>query len=103
MAPINEPLPAPDAIAPDASETTDIATAWRKNGRRPTRRATPKPLPPARPAHYKVISVSIYTADFEQLVAKVAELKRRGKTKMTKSELIRLAVAELDLDKVAPR
>ena len=53
-----------------------------------------------RPTHYKVICISIYTRDLEDLDAKVAELKRRGWTKANKSQLIRLALATLDLDKL---
>jgi hypothetical protein len=55
---------------------------------------------PARPTHYKVICISMYTKDIEELEAKVHELKRRGWTKANKSHLIRLALAQLDLDKL---
>ncbi len=79
------------------SETTDIASTWRKSGRRGAKKATKV----VRPAHYKVICISIYTTDLQQLDAKVAELKKRGKTKMSKSELIRLALANLNIDEVA--
>lgn len=54
----------------------------------------------ARPTHYKVICISMYTRDLEELDAKVHELKRRGWTKANKSHLIRLALAQLDLDKL---
>jgi hypothetical protein len=53
---------------------------------------------PPRPTHYKVICISMYTRDLEELEAKVAELKRRGWTKANKSQLIRLALSQLDLD-----
>lgn len=53
-----------------------------------------------KPTHYKVICISMYTRDLEELEAKVAELKRRGWTKANKSQLIRLALATLDLDKL---
>jgi hypothetical protein len=53
-----------------------------------------------RPSHYKVICISLYTRDLEELAAKVAELKRRGWTKANKSELIRIALDKLDLDSV---
>lgn len=70
--------------------------------------ASPRPVAPARaergrddkPTHYKVICISMYTQDLEELDAKVAELKRRGWTKANKSQLIRLALAALDLDKL---
>jgi hypothetical protein len=47
-----------------------------------------------------VICISIYTRDLEELEAKVAELKRRGWTKANKSQLIRLALSQIDLDKL---
>ena len=53
-----------------------------------------------RPTHYKVICISLYTQDIEDLEAKVGELKRRGWTKANKSQLLRLALAQLDLDKL---
>ena len=55
---------------------------------------------PARPTHYKVICISMYTRDLEELDAKVAELKRRGWTKANKSQLIRLALSQIDIDKL---
>jgi hypothetical protein len=57
-----------------------------------------------KPTHYKVICISMYTRDIEELEAKVAELKRRGWTKASKSQLIRIALSQVDLDKlVTPR
>jgi hypothetical protein len=53
-----------------------------------------------RPTHYKVICISMYTRDIEDLDAKVAELKRRGWTKANKSQLIRLALSQIDIDKL---
>ena len=70
------------------------------------RNAAPAPAPvakrakAARPTHYKVICISMYTRDLEDLDAKVAELKRRGWTKANKSQLIRLALSQIDLDKL---
>ena len=58
------------------------------------------PSRPPRPTHYKVICISMYTRDLEELEAKVAELKRRGWTKANKSQLIRLALSQIDLDKL---
>jgi hypothetical protein len=64
------------------------------SGRRRSRAAT------ARPTHYKVICISMYTRDLEELDAKVNELKKRGWTKANKSHLIRLALSQLDLDRL---
>jgi hypothetical protein len=56
--------------------------------------------PAARPAHYKVICISLYIKDLERLDAHVDELKARGLTKANRSALIRVALEQLDLDKV---
>jgi hypothetical protein len=53
-----------------------------------------------KPTHYKVICISLYTSDIEELDAKVAELKRRGVPRMSKSELIRIALARLDINTI---
>jgi hypothetical protein len=53
-----------------------------------------------KPAHYKVICISLYTKDLEDLDARVEALKARGLTKANRSALIRVALEQLDLDKV---
>jgi hypothetical protein len=58
------------------------------------RKAEPKP------AHYKVICISLYTGDLERLDGFVHALKARGMTKANRSALIRVALEQLDLDKV---
>ena len=68
-------------------------------GRRSAPPAAPS-LRTAKPTHYKVICISMYTQDIDELETKVAELKKRGWTKANKSHLIRLALAQLDLDKL---
>ena len=54
----------------------------------------------AKPTHYKVICISMYTKDLEQLDEIVEKLKTRGITKANRSALIRVALEQLDLDKV---
>ncbi|HEY8073944.1 MAG TPA: hypothetical protein VIF62_07540 [Labilithrix sp.] len=54
----------------------------------------------AKPTHYKVICISMYTKDLERLDELVEELKSRGITKANRSALIRVALEQLDLDKV---
>lgn len=54
----------------------------------------------AKPQHYKVICISLYTKDLERLDRLVDELKARGLTKANRSALIRVALDQLDLDKV---
>lgn len=53
-----------------------------------------------RPAHYKVICISLYNEDLARLDGMVDELKRRGFTKANRSALIRFALEQADLDKV---
>jgi hypothetical protein len=55
---------------------------------------------PAKPTHYKVVCISLYTEDIAHLESLVAELKRRGHTKANKSQLIRAALAQVDLAKI---
>jgi hypothetical protein len=53
-----------------------------------------------RPAHYKVICISLYNEDLARLDGMVEELKKRGFTKANRSALIRFALEHADLDKV---
>src|SRR6516165_11853864 len=54
----------------------------------------------SKPLHYKVICISLYTRDLERLDALVDELKARGVTKANRSALIRVALDQVDLNKV---
>jgi hypothetical protein len=93
-------------MAHDPLRDADVILSEEYYGRRapgeppvgPSRRA---PSGQLKPTHYKVICISMYTRDIEELEAKVAELKRRGWTKASKSQLIRLALSQVDLDKLA--
>ena len=61
----------------------------------------PAVLPkPPRPTHYKIVCISLYTEDITRLQDHVRELKRRGHSKANKSQVIREALLQLDLDKV---
>jgi hypothetical protein len=97
----HDPLADADAILSEEyygrrREGTAAATDGRK-----TRHAGKDPANgKARPTHYKVICISMYTRDLEDLDAKVAELKKRGWTKANKSQLIRLALSQIDIDKL---
>lgn len=62
------------------------------------RRAVPDAK--ARPEHYKVICISLYTEDLDRLDAAVKDLKRRGHTKASRSSVLRAAMLQLDLTKV---
>lgn len=50
-----------------------------------------------KPAHYKVVCLSVYTRDLDEWDAKIAQAKRLGYTSATRSSLVRLAMAKLDL------
>jgi hypothetical protein len=60
----------------------------------------PPAVKPAKPTHYKVVCISLYTEDIAHLEELVAELKRRGHTKANKSQLIRAALSQVDLSKI---
>jgi hypothetical protein len=53
-----------------------------------------------KPTHYKVICISLYTKDLVKLDQMVEELKARGVTKANRSALIRVALEQVDLDRV---
>jgi len=53
-----------------------------------------------KPSHYKVICISMYTEDLDNLDRMVDALKSRGLTKASRSALIRYALGAIDLDKV---
>ena len=91
----HNPLSDTDAILSEDFYGRNAAPAPSKPHRRTRRASKPKPT------HYKVICISMYTKDIENLEAKVAELKRRGYTKANKSQLIRMALNQVDLDKLA--
>lgn len=63
-------------------------------------RAAPRASREAKPTHYKVICISMYTDDLKKLDAMVDELKARGLTKASRSALIRYALDSVDLEKV---
>ncbi len=70
---------------------------------RPTREMEPvvaRRMPAPKPQHYKIVSISLYNEDIERLNNMVRELKRRGHYKANKSQLIRHALARLDLDEI---
>jgi hypothetical protein len=54
----------------------------------------------AKPLHYKVICISMYTDDLKRLDTMVESLKARGLTKANRSALIRYALSEVNLERV---
>jgi len=95
----HDPLSDTDAILSEEYYGRPTGTDTAPRARR-GRAGTADPTGKLRPTHYKVICISMYTQDLEELDAKVAELKRRGWTKANKSQLIRLALSQIDLDKL---
>ena len=55
---------------------------------------------PSKPKTYKVICISAYDADLKDLDDKVRALKARGFTKANRSSVIRMAIADLDVNKI---
>jgi hypothetical protein len=97
----HDPLADADAILSEEYYGRRRDGAAASGDGRKTRHAAKEPANgKPRPTHYKVICISMYTSDLEDLDAKVAELKRRGWTKANKSQLIRLALSQIDIDKL---
>ena len=85
----------------DADEVQGVLSgAFYAPDDRPLRARARKAQAVPKPLHYKVICISLYTKDLERLDARVDELKARGLTKANRSALIRVALEQLDLDKV---
>ena len=80
--------PAADAEADQAADAAAAAPAELEPAKKP------------RPTHYKVVCISLYVEDIDRLDSLVAELKRRGHTKANKSQVIRAALEQIDLDQV---
>ena len=95
---VHDPLSDSDAILSEEYYGRRVRDGGDPRSDGPRRRTASGQL---KPTHYKVICISMYTRDIEELEAKVAELKRRGWTKASKSQLIRLALSQIDLDKLA--
>lgn len=49
---------------------------------------------------YKIVAISLYHKDIEEISEKVAALRAGGHTTMNRSKLIRIAVRQLNLKKV---
>jgi len=96
----DEKLMAHDPLSDADAILSEEYYGRRQGAEKPARGTASTAAKAQRPTHYKVICISMYTRDLEELDAKVAELKRRGWTKANKSQLIRLALAQIDLDKL---
>jgi hypothetical protein len=84
----------------DAGEVREVLEeTFYRNGPRSTRS---EPKKKSTPDHYQVICISLYKEDLERLDAMVAELKRQGHRKMSRSALIRFALSHAPLDDLPP-
>ena len=90
-APGRKPAATPPPAALDSGGADDDAEA---------EPADCEPAKKPRPTHYKVVCISLYVEDIDRLDGLVAELKRRGHTKANKSQVIRAALEQIDLDQV---
>ena len=86
-------------MAHDPLSDADAILSEQYYGRGADRRPAPAG-DKAKPTHYKVICISMYTGDLERLDEMVDELKAMGITKANRSALIRHALATVDLQKV---
>jgi hypothetical protein len=84
----------------DADEVQGVLSGAFYSPDPPRERRARKAAPSPKPLHYKVICISLYKRDLERLDELVDELKARGITKANRSALIRVALDQLDLDKV---
>jgi hypothetical protein len=102
-----EPMATPGRVGPRPAlahnplDGEDLLVDAVFGGARPHRPALRVGPAAPKPPHYKIVSISLYNEDIERLDHMVAELKRRGIYKANKSELIRQALARLDLDMLA--
>ena len=77
-----------------------LSTGFYTNQRPAAAREAQPPPRSQKPAHYKVICISLYNDDLRRLDAMVDSLKARGMTKANRSALIRYALGEVDLESV---
>jgi hypothetical protein len=83
----------------DRDEVEGVLSSSFYSERSPGKAADPV-LREEKPAHYKVICISMYTEDLKRLDEMVDSLKARGLTKANRSALIRYALSAVDLDRV---
>jgi hypothetical protein len=87
---------------PLADDDATMATMFyaRPVARVPARPAEPARKDAVRPTHYKVVSISLYNEDIEQIDRLVDELKAAGHTKANRSSLIRFAIDQVDITRM---
>lgn len=93
------PAEEPRALATDPLSADDVLERFYRPQPLAARRREAEPER-EKPTHYKVVCISLYNEDIEHLSELVRELKRRGHTKANRSQVIRAALAQIDLAKV---
>ena len=88
------PKLSPALIAPEPADDGEAILSEQFYGRPAEGRSGGKPT------HYKIVCISLYTEDIARLEGMVAELKRRGHTKASKSAVIRFALDQVDISKM---
>lgn len=66
----------------------------------PKTRARKKARGKAAPAHYRIVSISLYNEDIDRIDALVSALKEAGHSKANRSALIRYAIDTVDISKM---
>lgn len=65
--------------------------------RAPAPRSRRAPRRKRKPGHYRIVSISLYNEDIEQIDELVRQLKEMGHTKANRSALIRYAIDTVDI------
>lgn len=89
----------------DVFEKDEVNQVLRETFYRPDPVAVPKgrrskPKSKQKPEHYEVICISMYNEDLARLDRAVAQLKKAGHRKMSRSALIRFALDTMDVAKL---
>lgn len=105
--PLTEALPKTSAAKRDVPSKKDAAKPKEKPAvqaratrKKPAQKSTRRRRREKPPQHYKVLSISLYNEDIEQMDEFVKELKKQGFTRMNRSALIRFALDQVDISKM---
>jgi hypothetical protein len=93
--------PATSPMMPPSSEVRIPATRRAGSagrGRDADRSVSGRAATPPRPTHYRIVSFSLYVEDIARLDELVRRLKSKGYSKANKSQVIRYALATVDID-----
>jgi hypothetical protein len=89
------------AVASALPEPEEVTRILQQAYYRPAELASAPPPPvKAKPDHYKIVCISLYTEDLEHVDGLVRALKARGHTKANRSSVIRFALHSVDVSKM---